>query len=289
MALMMLPLHLLLRPEEQRTLYGTLRRLFGDTLIEELPIPLYTNTSDLDSGDIQIVRRGPLWEAVALSMTIPIMLPPRPVDGRLLVDGGILEAFPVTAMADEHAGPIIGVAGASSHVTPIGADEPTLELRGTPDAKASLPSTVEQLLRVMDLVSYNCPGVRTEVDVYITPDVGTTGITEFSRLDEMIEAGRAATRRALDEQDWSGLAKRFPGEPSQVSWLLDAVEERRPEMGFLGRAAEAIDRGLLEGRGHLSAASGLVGSAFGRFGVRRAPPVSSVLDGLITEILRIPH
>ena len=70
-----LPLRPFLGPEEARTLHGSLRNLFADVLLEELPRPMYTNTVDLPTGEIQTVRRGPAWEAVGVSMTLPGPVP----------------------------------------------------------------------------------------------------------------------------------------------------------------------------------------------------------------------
>ena len=285
-----LPLRPFLGPEEARTLHGSLRSLFADLLLEELPRPMYTNTVDLPTGEIQTVRRGPAWEAVGVSMTLPVLFPPRAVDGRLLVDGGILEPFPVAAMAVDGEGPIIGVGGASSPTAPVGQIGTELRLTGINDEAAGLPSTLQTLLRVMDLVCYNSPGVMDDVDVLITPDVGDTGILQFDRLDSMIDAGREAARRALDQCDLSMFAKRFDDEPAQSTLLLDRLEARRTHRTRPGRAAAAIDGAVVRTLHQFETAAGVAGERLDKLHVSRAPSVSALVDAALTRVIQnIPH
>jgi NTE family protein len=285
-----LPLRPFLRPGEERSIYGSLRHLFADLLLEELPKSMYTSTADLATGEIQTARRGPLWEAVAVSMTIPILFPPRASEGRLLVDGGILDAFPVSPMTAELDGPIIGVAGASSATAPVGQLESELVLTGSTDVAASLPSALETLLRVMDLVCYNSPGVRDGASVLITPDVGTTGITQFDRLDAMIEAGREAARRAMEDHDMSVFAKRFDGEPAQSGWLLDTLHARRGATTLTGRAASAVEVAVIRAIEQIGTLSAAAGIGLDSLHIPKPPSVSSVVDAALTKaIQQIPH
>ena len=75
-----------------------LRRVFGEIQVEELSRPLYTVSADLVSSEAVVHRTGPLFEAVGISMSIPGLVPPVGKDGRLLVDGGVLNNLPVDTM-----------------------------------------------------------------------------------------------------------------------------------------------------------------------------------------------
>ena len=86
-----------------------LERVFGSTRIEGLERPLFAVSADLLSSRVFVHRRGPIAEAVAASMTLPGLLPPQQRDGRLLVDGGVLNNLPVDHMAETHEGPIVAV------------------------------------------------------------------------------------------------------------------------------------------------------------------------------------
>ena len=86
-----------------------LRRVFGEIQVEELSRPLYTVSADLVASEAVVHRTGPLFEAVGISMSIPGLVPPVGKDGRLLVDGGVLNNLPVDTMYDLAEGPIVAV------------------------------------------------------------------------------------------------------------------------------------------------------------------------------------
>src|SRR3954447_3757463 len=66
------------------------RRTFGDAIIEELDRDFFCVSADMVSSELVVHRRGSLAEAVAASMTLPGVFPPRPFGPkgeRLLLDG----------------------------------------------------------------------------------------------------------------------------------------------------------------------------------------------------------
>ena len=66
--------------------------------IEDLPIPYTAVASDLGSRREVWFTRGPLEAAIRASIAIPAMIPPIMVNGRLLVDGGVLNPVPMEAV-----------------------------------------------------------------------------------------------------------------------------------------------------------------------------------------------
>ena len=70
-------------------------------LIEDLPIPYTAVASDLGARREVWFTSGPLETAIRASIAIPAMIAPIMVNGRLLVDGGVLNPVPME--------PVIGV------------------------------------------------------------------------------------------------------------------------------------------------------------------------------------
>ena len=66
-----------------------------DVRIEDLPIPFAAVASDLFTGEPVVFREGPLFTAIRASISIPSMF--RPVKWRrhTLVDGGLVNTFPL--------------------------------------------------------------------------------------------------------------------------------------------------------------------------------------------------
>jgi len=65
-------------------------RSFADTRI-----PLYLAATDFTTGEKVVISQGDLTDAIRASVAIPLVLPPWPVQGRLLFDGGASNPVPV--------------------------------------------------------------------------------------------------------------------------------------------------------------------------------------------------
>ena len=77
-----------------------LRRLIARNVpqdrLEELPIPLHVVACDVLSGAEVLLSRGPLADAVLASAAIPGVLPAVDWEGRLLIDGGVVDNTPLS-------------------------------------------------------------------------------------------------------------------------------------------------------------------------------------------------
>ncbi len=108
-----LPIYSLLDPtvfdSELRTRYGTRD-------IADQPINFFGVSTNLSTNGLHIHRRGPLWECVRASGSLPTILPPFiDKDGNILVDGGVLDNVPVKVMHGLKAGPNIVVSLGDPH------------------------------------------------------------------------------------------------------------------------------------------------------------------------------
>lgn len=72
-----------------------LQEIVPDCKIEHLPVPLTLVASDLITSDEILFRSGSLFEAIRASISIPLFFQPVQWQGRLLVDGGILNPLPL--------------------------------------------------------------------------------------------------------------------------------------------------------------------------------------------------
>jgi predicted acylesterase/phospholipase RssA len=88
-----------------RVLHGQ----FGNADIEDLWLPFFCVSTDLSHAKLVVHDRGCLWKSVRASCSIPGIFPPQPMDGRMLVDGGLVDNLPLDLMLERCAGPIIAV------------------------------------------------------------------------------------------------------------------------------------------------------------------------------------
>lgn len=81
----------------------------GERKIEDLPIQFAAVAVDLLAGREAWLDHGPLDRAIRASISIPGVITPAAVNGRLLVDGGVLNPVPVAPVAACHADLVVAV------------------------------------------------------------------------------------------------------------------------------------------------------------------------------------
>ena len=187
------PRHALIRA---RRAAAMLKRLFGDTALEQLARPLYTVSADLLSSRMIVHRTGELWEVVGASMAIPGLAPPVPRRAELLVDGGILNNLPIDVMVEGEKGPVLAV--------DVMRRLESVDLESGGDAL--MPTILETLSRATVLGSVGrAEANRKLADVLVTPDVQDIPLRGFRHLSRAVDAGRRAAEEALAD----GLVERL--------------------------------------------------------------------------------
>jgi predicted acylesterase/phospholipase RssA len=195
-----LPRHSLARGA--RTRAGLKRTLGADAVLDGLPRQLHVVSTDLLSRTRQVHSSGNLAEAVAASCRLPILFPPMPTeDGRLLVDGGVLDNLPVDLLVDRHEGPVVAVnisMGGGSGRTRTGPPR--------------VPALGDTLFRTMMIGAGGAVQAAHERGaVVVTPASMGVGLLEFHQFDVMVQSGREAARAMIDQGLLSGAADRSGG------------------------------------------------------------------------------
>jgi NTE family protein len=181
---------------------------FGDVRIEELPTRFFCVSCDLQGQELVVHRTGPLVAALRATTSLPGLFPPvAPPDGRLLVDGGVLDNLPVQTLASTGEGPVIAV--------DVGLQQARRRRSGQRDTDAllravrravtgtdmPLPRLPEILVRTLTLGSIESTvSARRAATMLIEPDVANVGILEWKQLPYLLDAGRRAALEALERQ-----------------------------------------------------------------------------------------
>ncbi len=161
---------------------ATLSGLLGDALVEEQRRRFFAVSTDLVAAEKVVHRRGRMADAIALSVRIPGIAPPRRVGARLHVDGGVLDNLPIGEMAAEGEGPVVGVDVAVPFATDPG----------------RLPPIMDTIGRAMVIGSMTAARRSDErAAAVLVPRLEGFGLFDFGRLDELVERGRAAAAAAL--------------------------------------------------------------------------------------------
>ena len=156
-----------------------LRQIIAAETFADLPMPYAAVATDLNTGEAVVMQEGNLISAVRASMSIPGVFSPIERDGRVLVDGGLVNPLPVSACRALGAEVIIAV-----DVNPLG------------DPAAAKPF---KKLHITDVFNYELTRRELAVnkpDVLIRPDVGQVVALDFRRVGPLVEIGR----RAVDDK-----------------------------------------------------------------------------------------
>lgn len=204
---------------------GVLRDLAGDTNIEDLPIPYTAVAVDLDQQREVWFSKGPLFDAIRASIAIPTVIRPHHYQGRLLVDGGLLNPLPVSPTLRDHTDATVAVdVNAIAEPLPGAGD---VDVGGMPEmasaspprrrhriadfieaqfakrekrGAAQEPGAFELFARSLDIVQETITRLKLAAqppDLLITIPRNACAFYEFHRAEELIELGRRRTREAL--------------------------------------------------------------------------------------------
>ncbi len=153
---------------------------------DRLPIPFRAIATDVATGELVLLDSGDLASAVRASMSAPGALKPVRLDGRLLVDGGLVNNLPVQVVKDMGADILI--------VVDVGfplLDEEKLD---------SVLAVSNQMLTIM--IQGNARRqleMLGDNDVLITPELGHLGSAAFDRIVEAVTIGENSARKLEDK------------------------------------------------------------------------------------------
>lgn len=146
-----------------------------------LPIPFKAMATDLATGDPVILDRGSLPMAMRASMAVPGLFAPIEVDGRTLVDGGLVANLPVQLARDMGADIIIAVN--------IGSD------LQRPEDLASPAAVTQQMITI--LVGQNVRAQKALLrgrDVLIEPQLSDLSFTDFAKGPQGVAQGEKSAQ-----------------------------------------------------------------------------------------------
>jgi NTE family protein len=209
---------------EGRKLMRYFRERFDDPGIEKLPRSFACVATELDSGREVWLRDGPVIDAVRASIALPGLFTPMQRDGRLLVDGGLVNPVPVSLCRAMGADVVVAVdlnwdlVGRRTHSAPSLYAEP----RGAPSAPARartldslwkrlwpssdeppalpMPSMLGVLaasLNIMQVRITNSRLAGEPADVVVRPRVASIGPMDYHRGEEAMAAGQRAAEHVL--------------------------------------------------------------------------------------------
>ena len=167
-------------------LFSDLTVGYHDSLnFEELPIPFACVAANIIDGKEVVLKQGDLVQAMRASMAIPGVFTPVHLDSLILVDGGIVNNFPVDVAKAMGADIIIGVDVQS-------------DLKKAEQLN-SLPGVMGQLIHLLCMNKFEENLKLT--DLYIKPDLNEYSAASFNQeaIDTMIYRGKQAAEAQWEQ------------------------------------------------------------------------------------------
>lgn len=159
-----------------------IRILTKGKMLEELDPSLRIIATDLLTGERVVFIKGDISTAVRASISIPGIFVPEKVNGRLLVDGAVVDRIPVKEVKKMNADIVIAV-DVSNFKT-----EPQI---------TSIFDVIMQSMEIMEREMIRMKEI--ESDIMIKPIINQYSSTAFKNIDKIIEQGVEATKKKLPE------------------------------------------------------------------------------------------
>ena len=174
---------------------------FGDTRIEDLHRTYFCVSSNLTLGRENVHNDGLLWRALRATVAIPGLLPPVIHEKNMLVDGGLMNNFPVDVMATYAQGPVIGVDVAGNENLVVEAEnfseQPWLTLFN--QQRRGAPSIVSILMRSGTVGNETQRRqAREQTDILFDPPMPGIGLRSWKSFDQAVEAGYAHASELIE-------------------------------------------------------------------------------------------
>ncbi len=159
----------------------------------KLPIPFYCIATDIQTGDEVVLDHGNLAQAIAASSALPTLFQPVKLNNKLLMDGGIVNNFPIEGLLSKNLDFIIGV----------DVQDDLLQ-----DDELNTVSNI--MLQINNFRAVEELKEKSKLsDIYIKPDVADFSIISFGQGAPIIEKGQKETLKFLKELQSISKAQNF--------------------------------------------------------------------------------
>ena len=139
--------------------------------------------TNVETGEPVLLNNGYLPEAIMASGTLPSLFAPVKIDGKLLIDGGVVNNYPINEVINAGANLIIGV-----------------DVQQGLSNREALSSATEILWQINNYKTVADMIEKSELtDIYIKPEIKEYSILDFDKSDAIIKLGElSALKKKAD-------------------------------------------------------------------------------------------
>ena len=153
---------------------------------DDLPVPFRAIATDIEKGEAHIMDQGDLAQAIRASMSVPGIFAPTNLDGRLLVDGGVMANLPIDVMREMNVDIIIAV-------------DVEFPLYSAEELDSAFAISEQMLTVLMRRETLRQIELLEEQDILIRPELGIFASSDFAMIMETVEPGERAARAVSNQ------------------------------------------------------------------------------------------
>ncbi|KAF2335592.1 patatin-like phospholipase family protein [Flavobacterium daemonense] len=143
----------------------------------KLPTPFLCIGTNIETGEEVLLNKGNLVQAMMGSAAFPSLFTPVEIDGNLIVDGGVVNNYPIKEVRNLGADIIIGV-----------------DVQDDLMNRKKLKNATRILVQITNLQSIEKMKSKVkDTDIYIKPDIRDFGVISFDKGEEIVRKGEEAT------------------------------------------------------------------------------------------------
>ena len=172
----------------------------------KLKIPFLCIGTNIENGEEVILNKGNLAHAMIASSAFPSLFSPVEFDGKLLVDGGVSNNYPIEAVRKMGADIIIGVDVQDGLLDRSELKEAT-KILGQINALQSIDKMKRKI---------------KDTDIYIKPDIKEFSVISFDKGQNIIRKGEEAAFVVYEQLKKYGLKDNF--EPNHIKNPVDSLQ-----------------------------------------------------------------
>jgi NTE family protein len=172
-----------------------LRDKFGNLTFKDLKIPLQITAFDLEEKREVVFSRGDLVRAIRASISIPGVFIPVVNNGRILIDGGVIDPVP-TEVLSKKADVIIAINVNKRRNKHAILNEKAFQKEET----KKLPGILECATKSLQILSSEVSDadlIGDEIDFIINVNLENVGVLDFHEPKKIIKKGEVAARKLL--------------------------------------------------------------------------------------------
>ncbi len=182
----------------------------------KLPIPFFCIATNVETGVQVILDKGNLTQSILASGALPSLFQPVNIEDQILIDGGVINNYPIDELKAKGMGVIIGI-----------------DVQDGLSLREDLTSALDVLSQINNFRTINDMKLKVKkTDIYIKPDIKDYSVVSFKEGTKIIENGKHAAMLKMD------LLKKLPH---------DETNKRQPIIKIITRDSITINNIVVMG------------------------------------------